>query len=156
MPRDVKYCRIDRMHETVLQIVEDIAFANEFEGSRTDYINRALGENIFLGADCREFRRYAVNKTVASFRSAVHDLEYILTDSSSALSIDDYNKALSRLNSYLGYFQHFNERKMLDRTLHDSSLNAVFVFSRNYTKANIRPDIKSLFNSSNYAQINLC
>ena len=44
VPRDVKYCRIDRMHETVLQIVEDIAFANEFEGSRTDYINRALGE----------------------------------------------------------------------------------------------------------------
>ena len=119
-------------------------------------ITSTHGENIFLGADCREFRRYAVNRTVASFRSAVHELEYILTDSSSALSIDDYNKALSRLNSYLGYFQHFNERKMLDRTLHDSSLNAVFLFSRNYTKANIRPDIKSLFNSSNYAQINLC
>lgn len=43
-PRDVKYARLNAMHETVLQIIEDIAFANEFSIHRVEYINKALGE----------------------------------------------------------------------------------------------------------------
>lgn len=43
-PRDVKFTRINAMHESILQIIEDVAFASEFTINRVEYINRALGE----------------------------------------------------------------------------------------------------------------
>ena len=44
VPRDVKYERVNSMHETTLRIIEDVAFANEFAASRVEHINRALCE----------------------------------------------------------------------------------------------------------------
>lgn len=104
-------------------------------------ITSAFDDVFFLGAHCRPYRRYAANKTVASFHRAVHDMEFAF-NSGYALTTDDFTKALSRMNSYLGYFQHFKEFKMLDATLRDSSLKQIFVFSKDYRKALFRPEIK--------------
>ena len=103
----------------------------------------------FLGAHCRPYRRYAANRTVASFHRAIHELEFAFSGKF-ALDIDDYTKAISRLNSYLGYFRHFREFKMLDNTLRDSSLRNVFLFTKDYRKAVFRPEIKQQLQNTIY------
>lgn len=58
------------------------------------------------------------------------------------IAFEDYEKALARINSYLGYLQHFDEYKAIDRTLRDSSLNNLFIFTPNYSKAAFQPEVK--------------
>ena len=66
------------------------------------------------------------------------------------LAHDDFTAALSRMNSYLGYFQHFKEFKMLDAALRDSPLKQIFVFSKDYRKALFRPEIKQQLQNNIY------
>lgn len=99
----------------------------------------------FLGADCREYRRYVKNSSVASFHRAVNQLEFWQATAAPSC-LDDYYKALARLNSYLGYFRHFKAYNIVARTLDESPLRQVFAFTPYYGKAVLRPEIKEQFN----------
>ena len=119
-------------------------------------ITSTRGENIFLGADCREHRRYCVNKTISNFKAAVYELESIFVQNDTPLHIDDYYIALSRLNAGLGYLSHFKEWRMIDGILSGSPLNQIFAFASDYSRAVIKPEIKNILNTYDYAQIYLC
>lgn len=97
--------------------------------------------NIFLGACVKPYRRYACNRTMGAFRNAVTQLEFWLMGPN-PIAFEDYGKALARINSYLGYLQHFDEYKFIDRALCDSSLNNLFIFTPNYSKAAFQPEVK--------------
>ena len=88
----------------------------------------------FLGAAIKPHRRLAVDGAVKRFRSAVREMDGIVGGGNY-----DMNILMSRMNSHLGYFAHFNERKMLERTLSAApNLAVAFQYSKNYTKAIIR------------------
>ena len=91
--------------------------------------------NGFLGAAIKPFRRYADNKTVARFHRFVAGCEMGMARWPDV----DFNGWHSTFNSYLGYFSHFNEWKMLDRTLRASPVRYVFDFNQEYTKATFKP-----------------
>lgn len=114
-------------------------------------VTSTRGDAFFLGAHCRDFRRYAANKTVAKFRDAVRELESTFCgDTAAPLDIDDYNAALSRLNSFLGYFQHFCMYKKLKETLDTSPLHSIFAFTKGYRKAVFLPEIKHQLQNTFY------
>lgn len=106
-------------------------------------------DNFFLGADCREYRRYVKNSTVASFHRAINQLEYWQATAAPSC-LDDYYKALARINSYLGYFQHFKAYNIVARTLDKSPLRQLFAFTPYYRKAVLRPEIKEQLNYNNF------
>ena len=133
-------------------LIDSIPAADEFLRTRLALklhpnkttITSTRRDNYFLGADVREYRRYAVNRTVANFHKAIHELEYWATFP--AAGLEDFNKALARLNSYLGYFQHFDEYKTVAATLDGSPLHGIFTFAAGYRKAALRPEIKQSLN----------
>ena len=52
----------------------------------------------------------------------------------------DLEEILSRINSRLGYFQHFDEIKMIRKTVSNTYyLRDVFGFTHDYKKAIIKP-----------------
>ena len=88
----------------------------------------------FLGAAIEPHHRLAVDGAVKRFRRAVKEM-----DEAVASGRYDIANLMSRMNSHLGYFSHFNERKMLDRTLSSAqNLSAIFQYSKDYTKATIK------------------
>ena len=91
--------------------------------------------NYFLGSAIKPYRRYADNKTVARFHRFVTGCEMAM----SRWPDIDFDGWHSTFNSYLGYFSHFSEWKMLDRTLRSSAVRYVFDFNPEYTKATLKP-----------------
>ncbi len=90
----------------------------------------------FLGAAILPYRRYAKNDSLARFRAYVEGVESALKSGRDV----DMQGVLSRLNSRLGYFSHFNEFKAVEKTIREAPLLMErFAFTSNYGKAIIKP-----------------
>ena len=93
-------------------------------------ITSAYDTNYFLGAAIKPYRRYAKNDTVARFKSYIRNMES-----------KDFSphREIPRINSRLGYFKYFDERKMVAKTLESApKVMAVFEFNKSKTKATIK------------------
>ena len=66
----------------------------------------------FLGAAIKPYRRYARNDTVARFEHRIAEIDGMLADGAG-----DTEELMARINSHLGYMSHFDEKKMIERTL---------------------------------------
>ena len=122
----LEYCR-----EAIEQFLTENLMLNLHPDKTT--ITSVYDTMLFLGAAIKPYRRLASDMAVRRFRKAVGEMD-------GKVATEDYDtrNLLSRLNSHLGYFSHFDERKMLDRTLSSATnLSAIFAYSKNYTKATI-------------------
>lgn len=91
--------------------------------------------NYFLGAAVLPYRRYAVNKTMSRFDDFIETLE---ADLKSGIPVVP-GVALASLNSRLGYLQHFDERKAINKVIIASpTINQHFIFTPRYTKAKLK------------------
>lgn len=92
----------------------------------------------FLGAALLPYRRYAKNDSIGRFRAYIESVELML-EQGKAINRQD---VLSSLNSRLGYLSHFDEIKMIQKTLSKAPLIMdEFAFTRNYRKAIIKPAV---------------
>lgn len=88
--------------------------------------------NYFLGAAVRPFRRYADNEPIERLRRYVSSLESSLV-SGREINLRD---ELSCINARLGYLQHFDELKNIEKTFSRAPhVREVFIFTRNYKQA---------------------
>ena len=94
-------------------------------------ITSAFETNYFLGAAILPHRRYAQDANVVRFRRYVRDLDELL-----AAGDVDLASELSKMNSRLGYLQHFKARKIISSSLEAAPhVRDAFSFSPNYAKA---------------------
>ena len=90
----------------------------------------------FLGAALLPYRRYAENGAIGRFRAYIESVDNALATGEPL----DLEEILSRINSRLGYFQHFDEIKMIRKTVSNTYyLRDVFGFTYDYKKAIIKP-----------------
>ena len=93
----------------------------------------------FLGAALLPYRRYAKNGAIGRFRAYIESVDAAIATGEPL----DYPGILSRINSRLGYFQHFSEIKMIEKTIASTHyIRNVFAFTKDYKKAIIKPIVK--------------
>ena len=93
----------------------------------------------FLGAALLPYRRYAKNGAIGRFRAYIESVDAAIATGEPL----DYPGILSRINSRLGYFQHFREIKIIEKTIASTHyLRDVFAFTKDYKKAIIKPIVK--------------
>lgn len=98
-------------------------------------ITSAYETNYFLGGAFLPYRRYAQNETVTRFRRYVRDLDALLESGDADLAAE-----LSKMNSRLGYLQHFRARKIITTAIEAAPhVRAAFDFTPHYTKSIIKP-----------------
>ena len=98
-------------------------------------ITSAYETNYFLGGAFLPYRRYAQNETVTRFRRYVRDLDALLESGAADLAAE-----LSKMNSRLGYLQHFRARKIITTAIEAAPhVRAAFDFTPHYTKSIIKP-----------------
>lgn len=91
--------------------------------------------NFFLGAAIRDYRRYAKNDTVGHFHETVRLYERAIETGAYLDLLGMY----SVLNSYLGYFQHFKAKTIVERTLRESPVLNYFTLTPNCKKVILKP-----------------
>ena len=80
----------------------------------------------------------AKNDSIGRFRAYIESIELMLEQGKTINRQD----VLSSLNSRLGYLSHFDEIKMIQKTLSKAPLiMEEFAFTRNYRKAIIKPAV---------------
>ena len=90
----------------------------------------------FLGAVIKPYRRHAKNDSMERFRTYVQELDAAIA----AGKVIDIDRALSILNSRLGYLSHFDEyRATLSAIMEAGHIRRLFQFSADLTKAIIKP-----------------
>ena len=105
---------------------------------RKTTITNVYDTTYFLGAALLPYRRYAKNESVGRIRAYIENLEKMLEQGQIVSARD----VLGNLNSRLGYFSHFDEIKMIEKTLHKAPhVMETFTFTRNYRKAIIKPAV---------------
>lgn len=97
-------------------------------------ITNAYETNIFLGAAIKPYRRYASNTSIGRFRRYIRQLNASIASGEPI----DANLELSRVNSRLGYFGHFNEYRMVYKALNSAPhLRSVYSFDKSLQKAKL-------------------
>ena len=97
-------------------------------------ITSAYETNYFLGAAILPYRRYAQDPTIRRFRQYVRGLDELLENGDADLAGE-----LSKMNSRLGYLQHFSARKIITSSLDAApNVRAAFDFTPNLSKATIK------------------
>ena len=95
--------------------------------------------NYFLGAAILPYRRYAKNGAVGRFRAYIESVDAAIATGEPL----DYPGILSRINSRLGYLQHFDEIKIIEKTINATHyVREAFAFTKDYKKAIIKPITK--------------
>jgi len=90
----------------------------------------------FLGSALLPYRRYAKNDAIGRFRAYIESLDAALAAGEPL----DFTGVLSRINSRLGYLQHFDELKMVAKTINSTQyVREAFSFTKDYKKAIIKP-----------------
>ncbi len=133
----------------------DSGYLNECKYAIAEYLHDNLGLELnfaktkikstrrdltFLGADMRDRRRYALNRTLRHFKNEAYSIRDAVA-SGEPLSLADVTDCLSVMNSYLGYLSHFRAFKGVKSIIdHSKELSNVFVFAKDYSFANIRKD----------------
>lgn len=97
-------------------------------------ITSAFETNLFLGAAIKPHRRYASNTSIGRFRQYIHQLDASIASGEPI----DANLELSRINSRLGYFGHFNEYQMVHKTISSAPhVRSVYSFDKSLQKAKL-------------------
>ncbi len=98
-------------------------------------ITSAYETNYFLGAAIQPHRRYAQDETITRFRKYVRELDALLESGDADLAAE-----LAKMNSRLGYLQHFRARKIIASAIEAAPhVRAAFNFTPHYTKSIIKP-----------------
>lgn len=97
-------------------------------------ITSAFETNIFLGAAIKPHRSYASNTSIVRFRQYIRQLDASIASGEPI----DAALELSRINSRLGYFGHFDERKMVYKILYSAPhVRSVYSFDKSLQKAKL-------------------
>lgn len=98
-------------------------------------ITSAYETNYFLGAAILPYRRYAQDATVKRFRQYIRNLDELLASGDADLAGE-----LSKMNSRLGYLQHFSARKIIASALGEAPrVRDAFDFTPFFLKAKLKP-----------------
>lgn len=132
---------LHRLYQYLAECMERCGEFLDKELSLTLHPNKTTITNLydtttFLGAAILPYRRYAKNDAAGRFRAYIESVEAAMAAGEPL----DYTGILSRINSRLGYLQHFDEIKMVQKTINATHyLREAFTFTKDYKKAIIKP-----------------
>lgn len=102
--------------------------------SKKTTITNAYESNVFLGAAIKPHRRHASNTSVGRFRQYIRQLDASIASGEPI----DAELELSRINSRLGYFGHFNEFRMVYKTISSAPhVRLLYTFDKSLQKAKL-------------------
>lgn len=136
--------QLDRSYQHLVECQERSGEFLDRELCLTLHPNKTTITNLydttyFLGAALLPYRRYAKNGAIGRFRAYIESVDAAIATGEPL----DYPGILSRINSRLGYFQHFSEIKIIEKTIASTHyLRDVFAFTKDYKKAIIKPIVK--------------
>ena len=149
--RELKVRHYNRYVDDAKELHRSYQYLEECKERTGEFLDKELGLTLhpnkttitnlydttyFLGAAILPYRRYAQNGTIGRLRAYIQSVDAALA-AGEPLNLPE---VLSSLNSRLGYLQHFDEIKKIQKIINATHyVGDVFAFTKNYKKAIIKP-----------------